>query len=78
MDLENDLTDRGVYRHMVKQIERIPQKSNFFDGVPPETVVCWLLKETSSLKYGEIAGLMGVDREQVKYNIAEIRRRLLS
>ena len=65
-------------RHMVNQIQRIPQKSNFLAGVPPESVVCWLLKETSSLKYGEIAGLMGVDREQVKFNIAEIRRRLLS
>jgi len=78
MDLENDLTDRGVYRHMVKQIQRIPQKSDFLNGVPAESVVCWLLKETSSLKYGEIAGLMGVDREQVKFNIAEIRRCLLS
>lgn len=78
MDLENDLTDKAVYRNMVKQIRRIPQKNQFLEGVPHENVVCWLLKETSDLRYAEIACLMGMDRVQVKLSIAEVRVQLLS
>ncbi len=78
MDLEDNLTDKAVYRTLVKQIRRIPQKSQFLDGVPHENVVCWLLKETSDLRYAEIAGLMGMDREQVKLSIADVRGQLLS
>lgn len=78
MDLDNDLTDKAVYRTLVKQIRRIPQKTQFLDGVPHESVVCWLLKETSELRYAEIAGLMGMEREQVKFSIAEVRGQLLS
>ncbi|MEE8436403.1 MAG: hypothetical protein V3S64_16580 [bacterium] len=78
MDLEDDLTDKAVYRTMVKKIRRIPQKSQFLDGVPHENVLCWLLKETEDFRYAEIAGLMGMDREQVKLSIADVRGQLLS
>lgn len=78
MDLENDLTYKAVYRTIVKQIRRIPHKTQFLDGVPHENVVCWLLKETSDLRYAEIASLMGMDREQVKLSIADVRGQLLS
>ena len=77
MDLENDLTDIGVYRTLVEQIRGIPQKAQFLDGVPHENVVCWLFKETSDLRYAEIAGLMGMNREQVKLGIADVRGQLL-
>lgn len=78
MDMENDLTDKAVYRTLVNQIRRIPQKPQFFNAMPHENVVCWLLKETTDLRYAEIAGLMGMDREQVKISIADVRFQLLS
>ena len=70
--------DKAVYLTLVKQIQRISQKPHFFNAMPHENVVCWLLKETTDLRYAEIAGLMGMDREQVKLSIADVRFQLLS
>lgn len=78
MDLEGDLSEKAVYRTLVKQVRRLPNKSQFLAGEPHENVVCWLLKETSELKYADIASLMGMERDQVKVSIAGVRQKLIS
>ena len=78
LDDESDLTEKAVYRASVKQIRRIPQKRRFLDGVPHEVMLCWCLKETSDLRYAEIAGLAGLNKEQVKLNVAKVRHLLLA
>ena len=73
LKIESDLTEKGVYRASVKQIRRIPQKRRFLDGVHHEVMMCWCLKETTDLRYAEIAGLAGLNKKQVKLNVAKVR-----
>ena len=40
--------------------------------------LAWLLKEVMALRYAEIAGVLGVDADQVRHTIAEVRETLLA
>ena len=72
------VSQKALFCALVKRVRRLHNKNVFLEGVPHESVLCWLLKETSQLKYADIGSLMGLDREQVKLSIAAVRSRLLS
>ena len=77
VDLSGDLTEFCVYSELVRLLATMPGKNEFLAGVSHEGLMCWLLKEGSELKYAEIADMMGLERDQVKLNIADVRSRLL-
>lgn len=77
------LADRGeasvqaLFAHAVQRVRRLQEKSVPFSGVSADSVLCWLVKECSDLRYAEIAELMDMEREAVKRAIAEVRTSLL-
>ncbi len=72
------VSQKALFCALVKRVRRLHNKNVFLEGVSHDSVLCWLLKETSQLKYADIGSLMGLDREQVKLSVAAVRSRLLS
>lgn len=77
VDVNGELSEKAVYGALVDRIRNLQEKNQFLEGVAEETVLCWLVKETSRLRYDDIAGLMGLEHNQVKLNIAGVRGLLL-
>ena len=77
VDLSEELTEIGVYTELVRKIANLPRKNELLAGFSYQGMMCWLLKENSSLKYADIAAMMGLERDQVKCHIADVRGSLL-
>jgi hypothetical protein len=68
---------QGISHHLVKMVRGLHYKAIPVEGVSHESVLCWLIRETFTLPYEAIAMAMGLTREEVKENIAEVRLRLI-
>ena len=77
VDEAGDISQRAVYGALVTRLRGLASDVETLRELSSDSVLCWLIKETSDLKYADISELMGMDRESVKQAIAEVRWHLL-
>ena len=72
------LSEYSVYAGVTEAIKGLKTRRVMLDGVSSDDLLCWLLKESSTLSYAEIAEMTGFTRGQVAEGIAAVRSSLLS
>ena len=76
-DTKDNPNTFNLYQRAVDSVFRENPGSNCLTQLSTKTTLCFLLKELTDFRYVEIAELMGVDKNEVKNNIAAIRTELL-
>jgi hypothetical protein len=70
-------TEHDFYREVVDCVRALPERNEIVPGIPSDSVLCWLLKDSAALAYHEIGTVMAMEREQVQQRIADVRMALL-
>lgn len=74
---EGRLSPIAIYGMLVERIENLSEPEAFPPGISRADLLCWLIKETAQLSYGELGMVMCMDADAVKYAIANVRMALL-
>jgi len=77
VDEFGELSEQALFGTLVDRVRGLSSDLANLKGLSNENVLCWLIKETSDLKYADISKMMGMDRIEVKEAIAEVRWHLL-
>ena len=78
LSAQGELNARSFYRELVQRIRALPLSAESLEGQEPDSLLCWLLKDSADLSYADIAAAMEMDREQVGWRIAQVRGALLA
>lgn len=77
LEHSGNVTEQGFFSQLAAMVRDLPAKNEVLAGVESDSVLCWLLKDSSGLSYAEIAGAMGLQRSDVQARIADVRMALL-
>jgi len=75
---EDGISEGSVYTLLAHTVQSLGLKREFLGGLNCDDMLCWLMKETSQMRYADISDATGLKKSQVASSIAEVRNRLLS
>jgi DNA-directed RNA polymerase specialized sigma24 family protein len=70
-------TEQDFYAELLNRVRDLPERHECFPGLEPDSVLCWLLKDSTGMSYAEIARVMRMERNEVARHIADVRLALL-
>jgi len=74
---ESSVSTLGLYREVARLVRGLEGWSGFLETAARDSVLCWLLKETTPLNYAMIGQVMNLESEEVKHGIASVRNILI-